>query len=143
MLKCVVIDDEPLGLELIKGYVAKFPGLELVQSFEDALSAAELLRRLQVDILFIDIQMPHITGLELVRTLETTPAVIFITAYKKFAMDGFELDAVDYLLKPIAYERFSKAVNKAIAYSLASELATVAGSVAEGYTLTHLVTVRA
>jgi DNA-binding LytR/AlgR family response regulator len=116
MLKCVAIDDEPLALDLIKGYVAQVPGLELVHAFDDALSAIGFLRKATVDILFVDINMPDITGLELVRSLEHKPAIIFTTAYKKFAIDGFDLDATDYLLKPISFDRFSKAAGKAIAW---------------------------
>ncbi len=115
-MKCIIIDDEPLAIDLITGYLAKFPDLQLVQSFDDALSGAEFLRRIPVDILFIDINMPDITGLDLVRSLVEKPIVIFTTAHKKFAIDGFDLDAIDYLLKPISFERFSKAVNKAIEY---------------------------
>jgi two-component system, LytTR family, response regulator len=115
-LKCIAIDDEPLALELIRNYVAKFPELELIQTFDDAISGAEFARNTSIDILFVDINMPDITGLDLVRSLEEKPAIIFTTAHKKFAIDGFELDAVDYLLKPIAFERFSRAVTKAIEY---------------------------
>lgn len=116
-LKCVAIDDEPLALELIKNYTAKFPELELLHTFDDAISGAEFIRSTPVDILFVDINMPDITGLDLVRSLEERPIIIFTTAHKKFAIDGFELDAIDYLLKPISFERFSKAVSKAIEYA--------------------------
>lgn len=116
-LKCVAIDDEPLALELIKNYIAKFSELELLQTFDDAISGAEFIRKMPVDILFIDINMPDITGLDLVRSLEEKPVIIFTTAHKKFAIEGFELDAIDYLLKPIAFERFSRAVMKAIEYA--------------------------
>lgn len=116
-LKCVAIDDEPLALELIRNYATKFPDLELLQTFDDAISGAEFIRNTTIDILFVDINMPDITGLDLVRSLVEKPAIIFTTAHKKFAIDGFELDAVDYLLKPISFERFSRAVTKAIEYS--------------------------
>lgn len=115
-LKCIAIDDEPLALELVKSYIANIPELELIHTFDDAISAAEFIRQAPVDILFVDINMPDITGLDLVRSLEEKPAIIFTTAHKKFAIDGFELDAVDYLLKPIAFERFSRAVAKAVEY---------------------------
>jgi DNA-binding LytR/AlgR family response regulator len=114
LLKCIAIDDEPPALEIIKEYVSKFPALQLVQTFDDAISAASLLRTANIDLLFIDINMPDITGIDLVRSLENRPMVIFTTAHKKFAYEGFELDAVDYLLKPINLDRFSKAVTKAI-----------------------------
>jgi len=115
-LKCIAIDDEPLALALIKEYVSKTNSLELVQTFEDAIAGGEYLRRHPVDLLFIDINMPDVSGLDLVRSLEERPMIIFTTAHKKYAIEGFELDAIDYLLKPINYERFSKAVNKAIEY---------------------------
>src|SRR5438094_727732 len=115
-IKCVAIDDEPLALEVIKQYVSKFPALKLVQTFDDAVSGAEFLRNYPVDLLFIDISMPDLTGIELVRSIKEKPMTIFTTAHKKFAIEGFELDALDYLLKPIEFERFAKAVNKAIDY---------------------------
>lgn len=115
-LKCIAIDDEPLALELITKYVVSFPELTLINAFEDAVSGAEFLNKTAVDLLFIDINMPDITGLDLVRSLTKKPMVIFVTAYKNFAFEGFELQALDYLLKPIDFKRFSAAVNKAIDY---------------------------
>lgn len=113
-LKCIAIDDEPLALELIRQYVDRVPELQLVQTFDDAITGGEFLRANTVDLLFIDINMPDITGIELVRSLKNKPATIFTTAYKKFAFEGFELEAVDYLLKPISFERFLKAVRRVI-----------------------------
>ncbi len=115
-LKCIAIDDEPFALELIRQYVAKVPELKLIHTFDDAISGGEFLRENKVDLLFIDINMPDITGIELVRSLENKPITIFTTAYKKFAFEGFELEAIDYLLKPISFERFSKAVQRAISF---------------------------
>lgn len=115
-LKCVAIDDEPLALELIKSYVARIPSLTLVNTFEDAISGAEFLKHTAIDILLIDINMPDITGIDLVRSLTAKPMVIFTTAYKNFAFEGFELEALDYLLKPIDFKRFSKAIEKAADY---------------------------
>jgi two-component system, LytTR family, response regulator len=115
-LKCVAIDDEPLALELLQTYITRFPQLKLVHTFDDAISAVELLRNTKVDLLFIDINMPDITGIDLVRSLQEKPLIIFTTAHKQFAIEGFELDAVDYLLKPINIERFTRAVHKAIDY---------------------------
>jgi len=115
-LKCIAIDDEPLALELIREYVSRFPALQLLHTFEDAIYGAEFLKYNAVDLLFIDINMPDITGIDLVRSLERRPIVIFTTAYRNFAFEGFELDALDYLLKPIDFERFSKTVGKAIDY---------------------------
>jgi two-component system LytT family response regulator len=116
MLKCIAIDDEPLALELIKQYMDRVPELQLVQTFDDAITGGEFLRMNTVDLLFIDINMPDITGIELVRSLKNKPATIFTTAYKKFAFEGFELEAVDYLLKPISFERFLKAVQRVISF---------------------------
>ena len=115
-LKCVAIDDEPLALELMKDYISKFPSLHLERTFDDPLSGIEYLKNNFIDLLFIDINMPDITGIELVRSLKEKPMIIFTTAHKKFALEGFELDAIDYLLKPISFERFSKAVNKSLLY---------------------------
>ncbi|MDI3321516.1 LytR/AlgR family response regulator transcription factor [Pinibacter soli] len=113
-LKCVAIDDEPLAIALIREYITRIPELRLLHTFEDAIAGSEFLRNNPVDILFVDINMPDISGLSLVASLNEKPAVIFTTAYKKFAFEGFELEAVDYLLKPISFERFEKAVKKAL-----------------------------
>lgn len=115
-LKCVVIDDEPLALELISTYIARIPGIHLLHTFEDAIAGAEYLSSTAVDILFLDINMPDISGLDLAKNLTKKPILIFTTAYKQFAFEGFELEALDYLLKPIDFERFATAVNKAIDY---------------------------
>lgn len=116
-LKCIAIDDEPLALEVIKKHMAVFPELKLVQVFEDAVSGAEFLKANKVDLLFLDIDMPDITGVDLVRSLTNKPMVIFTTAHKAFAYEGFELQALDYLLKPIDIKRFTAAVNKAIDFA--------------------------
>jgi two-component system LytT family response regulator len=115
-IKCVAIDDEPLALVVIEKMVKKFPALNLTASFDDAISGAEFLRAHPIDLLFIDINMPDISGLQLVRSLEVKPMIIFTTAHKNFAIESYELDALDYLLKPIQQERFDKAVNKVIEY---------------------------
>lgn len=115
-IKCIAIDDEPLALTVIEKMVQKFPALNLVAAFDDAVAGAEFLRRHRIDLLFIDINMPDITGLELVRSLQEKPMIIFTTAHKNFASESYELDAIDYLLKPIHEERFNKAVNKALEY---------------------------
>jgi len=115
-LKCIAIDDEPLAIELISTYVSRVPGLELLQTFEDAVSAVEYIEKTSFDLLFLDINMPDISGIDLARALNKKPMIIFTTAYKQFAFEGFELEAIDYLLKPIDFQRFSKAVNKAIEY---------------------------
>lgn len=109
-LRCIAVDDEPLALNVIKAYAANIPGIELVQTFDDADSAAEFIRHTPVYLLFLDINMPDITGLDLVRSLQVKPMVIFTTAHKQYAYEGFELEALDYLLKPIDGNRFSRAV---------------------------------
>lgn len=113
-LTCVAIDDEPLALELVRSYVERMPEVQLLGTFEDAISGAEFLLRKHPDLIFLDINMPDISGIELAKALKKKPMIIFTTAYKQFAFDGFELEAVDYLLKPLDFERFSKAVYKAI-----------------------------
>ena len=115
-LKCVIIDDEPLAIELIKQYVEKFPSLEVTQTFLNAIAGVEYLRSEETDLLFLDIQMPDITGLQLLRSLNKPPMVIFTTAYSQFALNAFELDVLDYLLKPVEFDRFEKAVGKAFNY---------------------------
>jgi two-component system LytT family response regulator len=116
VLKCIAIDDEPLALRLVSEYISRFPSLQLVKTFDDAISGAEFLKTKPIDLLFIDINMPDITGIDLVRSLPVKPIVIFTTAYKNFAYEGFELEALDYILKPIDFKRFEKAVEKAIDY---------------------------
>lgn len=122
-LKCIAIDDEPLALEIIRGYCAKVPVLTLLQTFDDAVSAASYLQHTTVDLLFLDVNMPDISGIDLARSLKEKPMIIFTTAYKKFAYEGFELDAIDYLLKPISFDRFEKAVTKAADYKRYRETA--------------------
>jgi len=113
-IRCIAIDDEPLSLDLTRAFLSRFPSLVLLQTFSDALSGAEYIRNNPVDLLFLDINMPDITGIDLVRSLPKRPMIIFVTAYRKFAVEGFELDAVDYLVKPFTFERFEKAIRKAI-----------------------------
>lgn len=116
ILKCIAIDDEPLALKLLKDYIQRIPDLQLVNVFEDAVLALEFLEKGEVDLVFLDIEMPDISGIDLVRSLNTKPLIVFTTAYRDFAFEGFELEALDYLLKPIAFHRFSKAVEKAVQY---------------------------
>jgi DNA-binding LytR/AlgR family response regulator len=109
---CLAVDDEPPALEVLKKYIACVPNLQLAGTCADALEALTMLQLHAIDLVFLDIQMPQLSGTDLVRTLKNPPKVIFTTAFRKFAIEGFELDAVDYLLKPISFERFLKAVNK-------------------------------
>src|SRR5579872_3429471 len=113
MLRCFAVDDEPLALQLLTDYIRKVPFLDLVATATDAFEAARVLQEKQVDLLFIDIQMPGLTGLQFIQSLAKRPMVIIITAYKKFAPEGFDLDVVDYLVKPVGLDRFMKACNKA------------------------------
>lgn len=109
---CLIVDDEPPALEVLKNYIACIQHLELAGTCADAVEALSFLRRQPIDLVFLDIQMPQIMGTDFVRTLKNPPKIIFTTAFRKFAVEGFELDAVDYLLKPIPFDRFLKAVNK-------------------------------
>jgi two-component system, LytTR family, response regulator len=114
MINCIAIDDEPLALEVVKRFAAKIPNLNLLGAYTDAVAAEKFLRHNPVDLLFIDIQMPDISGMQLVKTLQSPPLLIFTTAYREYAAEGFEVNAVDYLLKPFTYTRFQKAVSKAM-----------------------------
>lgn len=116
MLHCVIIDDEPLAVDLLQSYIEKTPDLRLLQAFNDAPSAAAYIGANPVDLIFLDVQMPHINGIQLLQSLEKPPMVIFTTAYSEYAAQGFELDAIDYLLKPFDIARFQRAVNKAQDY---------------------------
>lgn len=112
-LRCIAVDDEPLALQLLEEYIRKVPFLELVAGCGDGFEAARALQENQVDLIFIDIQMPGLTGLQFIQSLAKRPMVIMITAYKKFATEGFDLDVVDYLVKPVGMDRFLKACYKA------------------------------
>jgi two-component system, LytTR family, response regulator len=111
-LSCLIVDDEPMARSLIADYVSKVSYLQLVDVCSSPLAALEILRKETIDVLFLDIQMPEITGLSLLKTLQKKPLVILTTAYPQYALEGYELDVVDYLLKPITFERFLKAVDK-------------------------------
>jgi DNA-binding LytR/AlgR family response regulator len=110
--KCLIVDDEPLACELMRGHIEKLENFEIVADCHNAMKALSVLREKHVDLIFMDIQMPQITGIEFLKTLKHPPKVIFTTAYREYALEGFELDVVDYLLKPITFERFLKSVNK-------------------------------
>jgi two-component system, LytTR family, response regulator len=113
-LRAIAIDDEPLALEVIQRFSQKIPSLELLRVFEGPIQAVEYLREEEVDLIFLDIQMPDLTGLQFLQSLDERPMIVFTTAYSEYAVDSYELDAVDYLLKPILFDRFYKAVNRAI-----------------------------
>lgn len=113
MLKCIAIDDEPLALRQLTGYISKIPYLELTATCNNALEAQEFLAGQRVDLIFVDVNMPDLNGVEFVRGLVEKPMVVFTTAYAEFAVEGFRLDAVDYLLKPFSFSDFNRAAAKA------------------------------
>ena len=112
-MNVIIVDDEPLAIDVLETYIEQMPKLNVVGRCTNALEANELLRSEDVDLMFLDIQMPQITGIDLLKSLNDPPMVIFTTAYPNYALEGFELNAIDYLLKPISLDRFMKAVNKA------------------------------
>src|SRR5689334_13298009 len=122
-IKCIIVEDEPLARQILEGYISRVPFLELKGSFEDAVEAMEHLRDNSVDLMFLDIHLPEIKGISFLKTLANPPAVIITTAYHEYALEGYELNVVDYLLKPFEFERFLTAVNK-IKKSSPTELAT-------------------
>lgn len=109
MINCIIVDDEPVAIEIIEGFIDKIPFLKLKNSFRNPLEAIDYLNKENVDLIFLDINMPHLTGLQFLKTIKNAPLTIFTTAYSEFALDGFELKAIDYLLKPIEFDRFLKA----------------------------------
>lgn len=112
MIRCIAIDDEPLALRQIVGYIQKTPFLELAGQFESALRAIEFVNSTAIDLMFVDINMPDLSGLDFVKTLDKPPKIVFVTAYSEYALEGFRVDALDYLLKPISYADFLKSANK-------------------------------
>jgi len=120
-ITCIITDDEPFARKGLAGYVEKVGFLDLKGVCEDALQTSDLLQQQPIDLLFLDIQMPHLTGVDFIKALPKPPKVIFTTAYEQYALQGFELDVIDYLLKPISYERFLKAVWKAQEYFTSRE----------------------
>lgn len=111
-LRCLLIDDEPPALNLLQSYIGEISGLEVVGLCSNAVEAINLLHRNAVDVMFLDIKMPKIIGTQFLRNLSHPPKVIFVTAYRDYAVEGFELDAVDYLVKPVSFERFLKAIDR-------------------------------
>lgn len=113
-VKCIVIDDEELARLLLQEYIAKIPNLELAGSFSTPLEALEIMQKETIDLVLLDIQMPDLTGIQFLKTLAHRPAIIFTTAYPEYALEGFELDVVDYMVKPFTFERFLHGINKAL-----------------------------
>lgn len=113
-LKCLVVDDEPLAREVIISHIQKIDGLELVAECDHALKAFDILKKESVDLIFLDIQMPKLTGIEFIKVLNPNAQIIFTTAYREYAIESYELNVADYLLKPVSFQRFLKAVNKVL-----------------------------
>lgn len=112
-INCIAIDDEPLALEVISDYVSKFPFLNLMATFTNATDSISFIKEKKIDLIFLDIQMDELTGIQLLNIINPHPQVIFTTAYDSYALQGYELNIIDYLLKPISFERFAKAIDKA------------------------------
>jgi DNA-binding LytR/AlgR family response regulator len=112
MIRCICIDDEPLALEMMEDFIRKVPFLNLVASCNNAIEAYEVLNSNQIDLLFVDVEMPEVNGVQFVQSLKNRPFIIFSTAYKKYAIEGFELDVIDFLVKPFSFDRFYKSVLK-------------------------------
>ena len=112
-IKCLIVDDEELARKLVENYIQRLPHLEVVAKCANPLEAMQVLQKEKIDLMFLDIQMPELTGIEFLKTLSQKPLIIFTTAYKEYALESYELDVVDYLLKPFRFERFLQAVNKA------------------------------
>ena len=113
-LTCYIVDDEPLAIEVLESHIEKYDRLEIAGTFQNAVKAFQTIQEEPVDLLFLDIRMPGLSGTELLRTLKNPPKVIFTTAYREYAIEGFELDVVDYLLKPVSFERFLRAMGKVV-----------------------------
>ncbi|MEI7980099.1 MAG: LytTR family DNA-binding domain-containing protein [Bacteroidota bacterium] len=143
MIRCLAIDDEMLALDLIEDNIKKVPFLQLVKACRSALEALEVLRAQPIDLIFLDIQMPDISGIQLLKSLPQRPPVIFTTAYSNYASEGFDLDVIDYLLKPYSFDRFMKAVNKVREYMDLHEMAHRQGNLKEDLVLPDFLFVRA
>lgn len=131
MIRTIIVDDEPLAQDVIETHLEKLADFELIAKCNNVVEAQEILSNEEIDIIFLDIQMPQITGIEFVKTLQNPPIIIFTTAYDNYAIEGFELNAVDYLLKPISFDRFMKAANKARDKFEASAPSAIGGAISK------------
>jgi DNA-binding LytR/AlgR family response regulator len=134
ILKCIAVDDEPFALKLIEDDISKISFLKLLKTFSSPTEALSFLRKEQVDVIFLDVQMPVLRGTDFIRQLETRPMVIFTTAYDQYAVEGFELEVIDYLVKPILFDRLVKAANKA---KEQFQLRTSGGKIDPGFFFVH------
>lgn len=125
-MKCIIVDDEPLAIEIMESYVGKVEQLRLEGTFRNAVTAFTFLQQHPVDLIFLDIQMPKLSGIDFLKTLKNPPKVIFTTAFRDYALDGFELEVADYLLKPIPFDRFLKAVGKVLHQPVSQPVSTAA-----------------
>ncbi len=132
-IRCIIVDDEPLAIEILESYVAKVEQLQLVSTFRNAVSAFTFLQQHSVDLIFLDIQMPKLSGIDFLKTLKNPPKVIFTTAFRDYALQGFELEILDYLLKPIPFDRFLKAVAKVLHQPTATSSVTKPDVVPDNY----------
>jgi DNA-binding LytR/AlgR family response regulator len=134
-MKCMVVDDEPLARELLESYIAQVDGLSLVKSCGNAIEAFTTLQQKQIDLIFLDIQMPQVTGLDLLKSLKDKPKVILTTAYREYAFEAFDLDVIDYLLKPVTFDRFLRGISKIyeLKQPLGSDLPSMVNSYDEAY----------
>ena len=138
-MRILIVDDEPLALDLLEDNISKVPYLQLVARCEDALEAMKVMQHENIDLIFLDIQMPGLTGLQFIQTMAQKPMVILVTAYEKFALEGFNLDVTDYLVKPVALDRFIKACNKAKElYDLKQSAREPATAIDPGYFFVHV-----
>jgi DNA-binding LytR/AlgR family response regulator len=139
ILKCLAIDDENLALDLLEDNILKIPFLKLEKRCRNAMEALQALQNTEIDLLFLDIQMPGLTGIQFLEGLTHKPMVIFVSAYQQYAIEGFNLDVVDYVLKPISFERFLKACNKALDYYKSSKISIKSSEdqIAKDYIFIH------